>query len=100
MSTYATAKSGVIGLTRHAAVEYAKEGIRINAIAPGYIKTGIQAKAHPEAVKAMDDMVIENTPMGRVGMPDDLKGVAVWLASDASSFVTGQTIVVDGGLIS
>jgi NAD(P)-dependent dehydrogenase (short-subunit alcohol dehydrogenase family) len=98
VATYAAAKAGVILLTRHAAVEYGKDGIRVNAIAPGYHRTGLESTVPPEVRKEHEDIMVRNTPLRRVGMPEDLKGLAVWLASDASSFVTGQTIVQDGGL--
>jgi len=97
MSGYASAKAGLVGLTKHAAVEYGRYGIRVNAIAPGMHLTDLFADPDEE-MKRVIDMHIENTPMGRVGVPGDIKGIAVWLASDASSFVTGQTIVQDGGM--
>jgi NAD(P)-dependent dehydrogenase (short-subunit alcohol dehydrogenase family) len=98
LAIYGAAKAGVILLTRHAAVEYGKDGIRVNAIAPGYHRTSI-GDTSPEARKELEDMNTRTTPLRRIGMPEDLKGLAVWLASDASSYVTGQTIVQDGGLI-
>jgi len=97
MSGYASAKAGLVGLTKHAAVEYGKYGIRVNSIAPGMHLTDLFSNPD-EGMKKVIDMHIENTPLGRVGVPDDIKGIAVWLASDASSFVTGQTIVQDGGM--
>ncbi len=97
MSGYASAKAGLVGLTRHTAVEYGKYGIRVNAIAPGMHLTDLFDNPD-EGMKKVIDMHVENTPLGRVGVPDDIKGIAVWLASDASSFVTGQTIVQDGGM--
>lgn len=97
MSGYASAKAGLVGLTKHAAVEYGRYGIRVNAIAPGMHLTDLFADPD-EGMKRVIDMHIENTPLGRVGVPGDIKGIAVWLASDASSFVTGQTIVQDGGM--
>lgn len=96
LAAYSAAKAGVISLTRQAAVEYGKDGIRVNAIAPGYQRTGILP---PEIRDEYEAIVVKNTPLGRVGFPEELKGLAVWLASDASSFVTGQTIVQDGGMI-
>ena len=97
-AAYSASKAGVISLTKQAAVEYGKDGIRVNAIAPGLHLTGWVPK-EPEALKELIDLHKRNTPLRRVGMPEDLKGLAVWLASDASSFVTGQTIVQDGGMI-
>jgi 3-oxoacyl-[acyl-carrier protein] reductase len=97
MSGYASAKAGLVGLTKHAAVEYGRYGIRVNAIAPGMHLTELFANPD-EGMKKVIDMHIENTPLGRVGVPADIKGIAVWLASDASGFVTGQTIIQDGGM--
>jgi NAD(P)-dependent dehydrogenase (short-subunit alcohol dehydrogenase family) len=97
MSHYASAKAGLVGLTKHAAVEYGKYGIRVNAIAPGMHLTDLFANPD-EGLKKVIQMHIDSTPLGRVGVPDDIKGIAVWLASDASSFVTGQTITQDGGM--
>jgi NAD(P)-dependent dehydrogenase (short-subunit alcohol dehydrogenase family) len=97
MSHYASAKAGLVGLTKHAAVEYGKYGIRVNSIAPGMHLTDLFANPD-EGLKKVIQLHIENTPLGRVGVPDDIKGIAVWLASDASSFVTGQTITQDGGM--
>jgi NAD(P)-dependent dehydrogenase (short-subunit alcohol dehydrogenase family) len=95
LATYGTAKAGIIHLTRHAAVEYGPDNIRVNAIAPGYHRSNILP---PEMRPEIEDIHIRNTPLRRVAMPEELKGLAVWLASDASSFVTGQVIIQDGGL--
>jgi NAD(P)-dependent dehydrogenase (short-subunit alcohol dehydrogenase family) len=97
ISAYASSKAGLIGLTKHTAVEYGPHGIRVNAIAPGMHLTDIFADPD-EMTKKVIQMHIDRTPLGRVGVPDDIKGVALWLASDASSFVTGQTIIQDGGM--
>ena len=99
---YAASKAGVIGLTRQAAMEYAREGIRVNAIAPGWhggTRLGgarLSALA-PEELANLESMVKSRIPMGRRGLPDDLVGLAVYLASPASSSVTGQVIAHDGG---
>jgi len=98
-SSYGAAKAGIISLTKTMAVELAPHKVRVNAIAPGLIETGgvLQLFSdHPE-IKQKE---IDKTPLGRVGKPDDIAGVALFLASPASDYVTGQTIVVDGGLTS
>jgi NAD(P)-dependent dehydrogenase (short-subunit alcohol dehydrogenase family) len=95
---YGVAKHGVIGLTRHAAVAYAKEGIRINAIAPGPHLTWPPSIPQEEKEKIYNK-IAKSIPMGRLGEPSEIKGLAVYLASDASSYVTGYTIVQDGGFI-
>src|SRR5438445_4953928 len=96
---YHAAKHGVIGFTKSAALEYAARGIRINAVCPGLIWTpmGEQmvAAGQGEALKAMEKSI----PMGRVGRPEEIAGAVLWLCSDAASYVTGQSISVDGGFI-
>ncbi|HEX6162569.1 MAG TPA: 3-oxoacyl-ACP reductase FabG [Vicinamibacterales bacterium] len=90
---YAASKAGIIGLTRELAATWAREGIRVNAIAPGYFHSRL---ADPAIVHA-EPQIKATSPIPRVGTAGELKGVAVFLASDASSYITGQTIVVDGG---
>jgi NAD(P)-dependent dehydrogenase (short-subunit alcohol dehydrogenase family) len=106
---YSACKAGVIGLTRTVAYEQGPFGIRVNCINPGGIATPIFAKGlgvagDPEAAGMVLDLVSKgvaaSTPLGRVGRPADIAAAAAWLASDDASYVTGQTIVVDGGLIS
>lgn len=94
-ANYAAAKAGVIGFTRSLAREVAKRGIRINAVAPGYILTEMTAKL-PEDVT---DSILSSIPLGRFGTPADVARAVVFLASDASSFITGHTLVVDGGML-
>ncbi|RCU48350.1 short chain dehydrogenase [Haloplanus salinus] len=99
VSPYVASKHGVIGLTKTAALEYGREGVRVNAISPGVIETPMverAAAANPEMIEA----VSEATPMGRVGDPEEIGDAAVWLCSDDASFVTGETLVVDGGYVS
>ena len=93
--SYTASKSGVMGITRLMANEWAKYNINVNAIAPGYMATDNTApiRQDPERSKA----ILERIPAGRWGMPDDLKGIAVFLASEASSYINGYTIAVDGG---
>jgi len=93
--SYTASKSGVMGITRLMANEWAKYNINANAIAPGYMATDNTAplRADPERSKA----ILERIPAGRWGIPDDLKGVIVFLASDASKYVNGYTIAIDGG---
>lgn len=92
---YGVSKAGVAHLTRGLASEWAHHGVRVNAIAPGYMLTANTAtsRKYPEIVERL----IEMTPMKRYGEPWELVGTAIFLASDASSFMTGQVVVVDGG---
>jgi NAD(P)-dependent dehydrogenase (short-subunit alcohol dehydrogenase family) len=96
---YHAAKHGVIGFTKSAALEYAKRGIRINAVCPGLIQTPMSdqmvAAGQGAALKAMEKSI----PMGRVGRATEIATAVLWLCSDAASYVTGQSISVDGGFI-
>lgn len=92
--TYCAAKGGVVNLTRSAAVKVAEQGIRVNAIAPGYINTPIMEKI-PN--KADIDAAINLHPMKRFGQPEEIANVCVFLASSRASFITGVTLPVDGG---
>jgi gluconate 5-dehydrogenase len=99
---YAASKMGVVGFTRQVAAEYALEKIRVNAIAPGWhsgtdIIAARRATIPPEALERFDKEVRRRIPMGRRGTPEDLVGLVVYLASDASSYLTGQVIAHDGG---
>jgi NAD(P)-dependent dehydrogenase (short-subunit alcohol dehydrogenase family) len=96
-SPYNATKAGVLGLTRELAVEWARVGIRVNAIAPGFFTTeSSHARGH-FADPALRARIERDTPLGRGADPAELKGTAIYLASAASSMVTGQTLVVDGG---
>lgn len=95
---YAASKHGVLGLTKSVAVEYAKAGIRINAICPGTISTPL-VEHHMAANPHMVDHYVETTPIGRIGSPEEVAETAVWLCSDAASYITGSAVVVDGGAV-
>lgn len=93
---YALTKAGVISMTQTLAAELGPSGVRVNAIAPGLVKTRFADAlvSNPEIV----ERVVSRTPLGRFATPDEIAGAALFLASDAASFVTGHTLVVDGGL--
>ncbi len=93
---YGMTKAAVISMTQTLATELAGENIRVNAIAPGLVATRL-SKAIVEN-EAVADLFVQRTPMRRYGYPEEIAGAAVYLASDASSFMTGQTLVIDGGL--
>jgi len=92
---YTATKHGVIGLTRHGALRWARAGIRVNAVCPGVIETPMTAPltADPEMRKILDNM----TPMGRMGRAEEIAAAVLWLCSDQASFVTGHPLVIDGG---
>ncbi len=93
--SYTAAKSGVLGLTRLLANEWAKYGITVNAIAPGYMDTDNTIALRADAARSAE--ILARIPMGRWGLPADLAGPVVFLASDAAAYVTGHALVVDGG---
>ena len=93
-ANYAASKAGIIAFTKSAAKELAKRNIRVNAIAPGFIKTRMTEKLPVKWVQRVHEQV----PMGRFGEPKDVADVALFLASDLSRYITGQVVVVDGGL--
>ncbi|WP_158671792.1 SDR family oxidoreductase [Bradyrhizobium guangdongense] len=92
---YVAAKAGLAGLTRALAADYAPDGIRVNALAPGYVATEMTAKSFADPV--MHEARRRHTMLDRWGQPADMVGAAIFLASDASAYVTGQEIFVDGG---
>ena len=98
VGAYAAAKGGLKMLTRNMATEWAKHNIQVNGIGPGYFATSqtepIRVDGHP-----FNEFILNRTPAGRWGEPDDLQGAAVFLASAASDFVNGQILYVDGGLL-
>lgn len=94
---YVAAKHGLVGLTKTAALEYAEWGIRVNAVCPGFIDTPMLQKAGITSDEETLDSVIAMHPIGRLGKPDEVAQAIVWLCSDNASFVTGHTLMVDGG---
>jgi NAD(P)-dependent dehydrogenase (short-subunit alcohol dehydrogenase family) len=92
---YAASKAGVVQLTKSLAVAWAEDGIRVNAIAPGWIETPMTVPARSDATR--NRVILDRTPLGRWGTPDDIVGPALFLASDAARFITGAVLVVDGG---
>ena len=96
---YVASKHGVVGLTRAAALDYAESGVRVNAVCPGVIRTPMVdsfTDGNPES----EAHLIAGEPMGRMGTAPEVAEAVVWLCSDASSFVTGHAMAVDGGLVS
>jgi 3-oxoacyl-[acyl-carrier protein] reductase len=94
-TNYAATKAGVMAMTRTWARELGRHGIRVNAVAPGFVKTEI-VSAMPEKVLAA---MVEHTPVGRMGTPEDVANAYAWLASDEASFVHGTVLSIDGGLV-
>jgi NAD(P)-dependent dehydrogenase (short-subunit alcohol dehydrogenase family) len=98
VSVYGLAKAGLTQFTKVSAVEWAPDAVRVNCIAPGFIHTPINAET-VWADEGRRAWLLNRVPMARPGHPDDLIGTLLFLASDASGFITGQTIVVDGGFL-
>jgi 3-oxoacyl-[acyl-carrier protein] reductase len=93
---YTASKHGVLGFTRALAAELGKDGVRVNAIGPGFIETPLNEKvraSNPDLVKVF----VDHTPLGRAGKPEDIVGPAIFLASDLSAYVSGSIVMVDGG---
>jgi NAD(P)-dependent dehydrogenase (short-subunit alcohol dehydrogenase family) len=100
---YAASKAAVISLTKETAQEYARDGIRVNCVAPGWhegtrLGAALEESGEKERLRRYEETLLRTTPMGRKGDPRELRGLLLYLASDASSFVTGQVFVSDGGI--
>jgi 3-oxoacyl-[acyl-carrier protein] reductase len=93
-TNYAASKAGIIGFTKSLARELGSRGVRANVVAPGYVKTQLTEVLPEEATAAM----LQNTPLGRLGEPQDIAGAVRFLCSDEASFITGEVLLVDGGL--
>ncbi len=96
MAPYAASKGGIVQLTKTLATAWAKDNIQVNSILPGWIDTELTRRSY-ETTPGLYERVASRTPQGRWGVPDDLSGVSVFLASEASNFVTGTAFPVDGG---
>lgn len=97
-AAYSAAKAGVIGLTKNAAMEYARNNIRVNAVCPGGVRTNMTESAD-HSLPGFLDRLARLEPMGRVAAPEEIASAVVWLASDGASFMTGHALPVDGGYV-
>jgi len=93
-ANYAASKAGIIGFTKSVAREFASRGITANVVAPGYIQTEMTDKLGEKT----QEIILKNIPLGRFGKPEDVAGVCVFLASNQADYITGQTILIDGGM--
>lgn len=92
---YGASKAAILQLTKTLAVAWARDGIRVNTIAPGFVATQMTEVSQTGAI---NEGILQRTPLGRWGQPDDIAGAALFLASDAAAFITGETMTIDGGL--
>jgi NAD(P)-dependent dehydrogenase (short-subunit alcohol dehydrogenase family) len=97
-SAYYASKHGVVGLTKAGAIEYGKSGIRVNAVCPGVIRTEMADRLINDN-QQIESAVTSLHPLGRLGTPEEVAHMVVWLSSDDASFVTGQAMAVDGGFV-
>lgn len=94
---YVASKHGVVGLTKEAALEYAKDGIRVNSVCPGLIDSAMTQSTNEVEREMLDKLLTQNIPMKRMGQPEEVAEVVVGLCSDASSYITGHNVSIDGG---
>lgn len=99
LGPYAASKHGVVGLTRTAAVEYARANIRVNAVCPGIIKTEMMARAFEHMPEKTQTALVNSHPLRRLGEPAEVASMVRWLCSESDSFITGQTFTIDGGML-
>jgi NAD(P)-dependent dehydrogenase (short-subunit alcohol dehydrogenase family) len=99
ISAYSASKHGVIGLTKSAAVEYARANIRFNAVCPSFVDTPMVQNTLAKLDERGQNAIVKANPMKRLGKPEEIAGAMAWLCSDESSFMTGQTMVLDGGML-
>jgi len=98
LPTYAVSKHGVVGLTRNAALEYGAQGIRVNAVCPGVIRTEMIDRLI-EKGEQDEESLVAATPLGRLGRPEEIADAVVWLCSDEARFVLGHTMTIDGAYV-
>lgn len=98
ISGYCASKGGIVQLTKTAALEYAKQKVRVNAIAPGVIRTPM-VERFTKGKQDLENVLVQTEPVGRLGEPNEIAAAALFLASDESSFITGHILVVDGGFV-
>ncbi len=98
LPAYVASKHGVVGLTRAAALEYAKQGVRVNAVCPGSVRTPM-LESYMAGDEKVERMMTASVPLGRLGRPEEVAAAVLWLCSDAASFMVGHALAVDGGAV-